>query len=319
MDPVQQNLTLAIDSLCLPRVFGRAIVAHLKARPKIVDFPHYERYPFTILSLSPERVYVIFKKKANEAIIDKGKQSSVALAIDCQSGQRKVYYRTPLMRPKDIAFEKNEIKVREAIKGLEGVLHFEAVHYYTSLHNRKKRGAIAPYYHRGDLFHAVVNDRLNDSQKERILRVLLNTLAKLHALNVIHRDLKPENVLLTDEGSPIICDFGMATLNDKNPEAFSVMCGSPNYAPPENFKIFSVGPYNDVWSMGMLFYVILKENLPWDIPNIDSIDDVYYCKMPYVRYNLNKNNIYEDVTRRMLTYDYKLRPKAEELVITGQQ
>ena len=101
---------------------------------------------------------------------------------------------------------------------------------------------------------------------------MLSAVAHLHSHGIVHRDLKPENILLFNRNTVLrITDLGLsAPLIDG---AFlKTSCGSPNYAAPEvvSGRSYS-GPEVDVWSCGVVLYVMLCGKLPFDDEHIPSL------------------------------------------------
>ena len=93
-----------------------------------------------------------------------------------------------------------------------------------------------------------------------VARGLLDGLAFLHGLGVVHRDIKPENLLLTKAGDVKICDFGMCV-----PAGVAAQSqGTLPYAAPECLRtVATAAPAGDVWSAGIVIFVMLAGDWPW--------------------------------------------------------
>ncbi|MDO5464413.1 MAG: ankyrin repeat domain-containing protein [Akkermansia sp.] len=94
-----------------------------------------------------------------------------------------------------------------------------------------------------------------------ILRTLLSTLEYLHGKNIYHRDVKPANILLTEEGTPVLIDFGTARAIISDRSATHV--GSPGYSPIEQMRSKGKrGPWTDVYSLGATCYRLITGERP---------------------------------------------------------
>jgi serine/threonine protein kinase len=82
-------------------------------------------------------------------------------------------------------------------------------------------------------------------------------LAHCHCRSVLHRDIKLDNILMDNEGSIKICDFGVSRLINKG-QIIQEQCGTPAYLAPEIIADEGYeGFYVDIWSLGVLLYAML--------------------------------------------------------------
>ncbi len=105
--------------------------------------------------------------------------------------------------------------------------------------------------------------KLLEHQVLPIFRQLVSAVAYCHAKGIIHRDLKLEHVLVTRTLSVKIIDFGFA-VTQPNARKLRMLCGTPVYMAPEILRKqeYMGGPV-DVWSLGVIFYVLLSGAFPF--------------------------------------------------------
>ena len=100
-------------------------------------------------------------------------------------------------------------------------------------------------------------------------------LAYCHRNRVLHRDIKLENLLLDDEGTVKICDFGVSQLLSKSTDLVKDQCGTPAYMAPEVFlcdQKYS-GQKADVWSLGVCLFAMLCGMVPFKGRSITDLKD----------------------------------------------
>jgi len=129
----------------------------------------------------------------------------------------------------------------------------------------------------GDLFERVLQTgKLPEKQARHFFRQLVSAVQYCHAHMVVHRDLKPENVLIDQDGNVKISDFGLSNIV-KPGKLCSTFCGSPIYCPPEVvLQQQYCGTSVDVWSLGVILYVMVTGGMPWRLEQnvVKNMDDL---------------------------------------------
>ncbi|ORZ29817.1 kinase-like domain-containing protein [Catenaria anguillulae PL171] len=136
----------------------------------------------------------------------------------------------------------------------------------------------------GELFDKIVPDvGLDEELSHFYFRQLVNAAVYLHSRGVAHRDLKPENMLLDEQGNLKLSDFGLATVYKyKNKRrVLTTPCGSPPYLAPEVAQCKYDGELADVWSMGVILYVLLNGCSLWDEPTTNSPEFIQFVAAHY--------------------------------------
>lgn len=127
------------------------------------------------------------------------------------------------------------------------------------------------YIEGGELFSYIGEQGgLPEVEVIHIFRQILAALLYCHRINIHHRDLKPENILLDRDTMTIkLVDFGMAALQPQG-KKLTTPCGSPHYAAPEVIRTQSYdGGKADVWSCGVILYVLLTGTPPFNYSGDD--------------------------------------------------
>ena len=101
--------------------------------------------------------------------------------------------------------------------------------------------------------------------------MIAEALLYLHKLDIVHRDIKAENILLNRHKQLKLIDFGFSLRCGKG-EKIDTFCGTPTYMAPEIVsKIDHVPVYTDMWSLGILYYVMLQGNYPFRAKNENEL------------------------------------------------
>ena len=112
----------------------------------------------------------------------------------------------------------------------------------------------------GELFDRIVQKSYyNEKEARDVCKILFDAMKYCHDHHVAHRDLKPENLLLqseSDDSDIKIADFGFAK-KVKGPTSLSTQCGTPGYVAPEILEGKAYGTQADMWSLGVIVYILL--------------------------------------------------------------
>ena len=115
----------------------------------------------------------------------------------------------------------------------------------------------------GQLFDRIIKRGVySEADARDVCVLLLDAIRTIHKAGIVHRDLKPENLLLSkgsDEISVKICNFGCAARLDHSngKKQLTKKCGSPEYVAPEILRGDAYGTSVDMWSFGVILYVLL--------------------------------------------------------------
>jgi DNA-binding NarL/FixJ family response regulator len=97
------------------------------------------------------------------------------------------------------------------------------------------------------------------------LRSIAEALRVIHVFGILHRDLKPANVMLREDNSPVLIDFGLArrSMEDAETTGAGQVLGSPYYISPEQSQGQRVDARTDLYSLGVMFYEMLTGQRPY--------------------------------------------------------
>ena len=106
--------------------------------------------------------------------------------------------------------------------------------------------------------------RFTEVEAAKLLKPLLESVAYLHDLGIVHRDLKPENILCGDNLEDLkIADFGLSKMVLPK-EKMDVACGTLSYVAPEVLTMAGYGKEADLWSVGVIMFLLMCGKLPFD-------------------------------------------------------
>ena len=106
-------------------------------------------------------------------------------------------------------------------------------------------------------------ERFPMGEIQRIMAELLDALQYSHDHGVVHRDIKPANIILLNDGTVKVADFGVARLESSTLTQIGTVLGSPSYMSPEQFMGQTVDGRSDLYSAGVVLYQLLTAEIPF--------------------------------------------------------
>ena len=202
--------------------------------------------------------YYEFKEKRGT-----GKFSDVFMAVELSSN---LQWAVKVVDKKRLSEQEREM-MRSEVAIMRLLNHNNVVQMKEVFEDKQKMYLIMELVEGGELFDRIRQKKvLSEYTSFFIARQLLDAVKYLHDVGIVHRDIKPENILLTDDSEiPTIklADFGLSKLVGPN-DTLRTACGTLAYVAPE---VLMQRPYSkpvDLWSIGIVTYLMLRGRLPFD-------------------------------------------------------
>lgn len=211
---------------------------------------------------------VLMQKYEFGKMLGQGNFAKVYHGRDLKSGQNiaiKVIDKEKVLKVGLIEQTKREISVMGMVKHPNIVQLFEVMATKTKIYFAME------YAKGGELFDKVAKGRLKEDVARKYFQQLILAVDFCHSRGVYHRDLKPENLLLDEYGNLKVTDFGLSAHASctRLDGLFHTTCGTPAYVAPEVISRRGYdGAKADIWSCGVILYVLLTGQLPFNDSNI---------------------------------------------------
>lgn len=193
----------------------------------------------------------------------------------------KVYHARNLKTGKSVAMKvvgKEKVtkvgmteQVKREISVMKMVEHPNIVELIEVMASKTKVYFAMEYLRGGELFSKIARGRLKEDAARSYFQQLISAVDFCHSRGVYHRDLKPENLLLDEEGNLKVTDFGLSAFSDhlRQDGLLHTTCGTPAYVAPEVIgKRGYDGAKADIWSCGVILFVLLAGFLPFQDDNL---------------------------------------------------
>lgn len=211
---------------------------------------------------------VLMKKYDVGKFLGKGNFAKVYHARNIETGQSvaiKVIDKEKVLKVGLIDQTKTEVSVMKKVN------HPNIVQLYEVMATKTKIYFVMEFAKGGELFSKVAKGKLKEDMARKYFQQLIGAVDYCHSRGVYHRDLKPENLLLDENGDLKVSDFGLSALVEsrRHDDLLHTVCGTPAYAAPEVLcrKGYD-GAKADIWSCGVILFVLLAGYLPFHDSNL---------------------------------------------------
>ena len=242
--------------------------------------------------------------------LGEGMFSTVKLATHSLTGEKvaiKILEKTRISKAED------KERINREISILKKLSHFNISKLYQVVETKLNIYLIQEYIEGKDFMEYLKKKgKLKEIEACKFYHQLISGLQYIHQCGIAHRDFKPENILLTNNNTILkIIDFGLSNSYKKN-QLLSTACGSPCYVPPEMVKEESYeGTLCDIWSSGIILYLMLCGKLPF----YHEENDIMYEQILSGKFELPSylSNNAKDILTKILEVEPRKRIKFEEI------
>ncbi|XP_017490653.1 PREDICTED: serine/threonine-protein kinase MARK2-like [Rhagoletis zephyria] len=203
-------------------------------------------------------------------------------------------------------------KVYREVEIMKRLNHPHIIKLYQVMETKNMIYIVSEYASQGEIFDYIAKfGRMSESSARAKFWQILSAVEYCHKKNIVHRDLKAENLLLDINMNIKIADFGFSN-HFKIGELLATWCGSPPYAAPEVFEGKQyTGPEIDIWSLGVVLYVLVCGALPFDGSTLQSLRDRVLSGRFRIPFFMSSEC--EHLIRRMLVLDPPRRYTIEQI------
>ncbi len=194
-------------------------------------------------------------------VLGKGRSSRVCICVNKKTLQRMAVK----IIDKALMDDDERELVRSEIAIMKLIYHPNIVRMHSIYEGKHQIYIVMELYESGELFDRIVGHScFTEDEAYQIMRPLTEALEYLHDMGIIHRDLKPENILCGNSMMDVkIADFGLSKLIYPD-EIMKLPCGTLSYVAPEVLTLSGYGMEADIWSVGIILYLLLCGGLPFD-------------------------------------------------------
>ncbi|XP_071806169.1 serine/threonine-protein kinase SIK2-like [Asterias amurensis] len=208
--------------------------------------------------------------------------------------------------------ESNLQKVYREVQIMKMLHNPHIIKLYQVMETKSMLYLVSEYASNGEMFDYLANHgRMSEKDARKKFWQIINAVAYCHQRRVVHRDLKAENLLLDSNMNIKIADFGFSNFFVPG-DQLATWCGSPPYAAPEVFEGHRYsGPQLDIWSLGVVLYVLVCGALPFDANTLPQLKERVLAGRFRIPFFMSTEC--EQLIRKMLVIDPAKRYTIEQI------
>jgi len=209
-------------------------------------------------------------------------------------------------------------KIINEINIMKNIDHPNIIHFQNNFEDKLNYYIVMELFPGKDLLEVLLEEEKNTFEEKKtlqIMKIIINAVAYLHYKKIVHRDIKLENIMYKEINNNMIIkliDFGLSKQIDDDNEKMEDFVGTGCYIPPEivNRKMYNKSI--DIYSSGIVFYLILHGSLPFiGKDNNETYYNICYTDLKFHK-NINEN--IKELIVDMTNKQYFLRPTLLQII-----
>lgn len=224
-----------------------------------------------------------------------------------------IEYAVKVVEKKSLNESRDQVNFQREVDTCALLQHENVVQLHQFISSGQYYFLVLDYCPGGDLFTYIINHKqIREDQAAQIFYQIVSAVQYVHSRGVAHRDLKPQNILITQFPQVKLSDFGLCGFIQKDVK-MDIYCGSMYFSAPECLKSVPYdGVQADIWSLGVILFLLASKEHPWDPTNTKEM----ISKITKASYTIPKNLSHPcvDLIKSILKLKPSERPTCKQIL-----